>query len=45
MVGVDFVHFLFLLLLAGAMIRVFELKFKDSDNALGSTARALAVIY
>lgn len=39
------VNILLWLLLWGAIIRVFELKFKDSDNALGSTARALAVIY
>lgn len=45
MVGIDAGHFLVMLLLVGAAIRVFELKFKDSDNFLGSAARALTVIY
>jgi hypothetical protein len=36
---------LFWLLLWGALIRVFELRFHDSDGALGSAARALAVVY
>jgi hypothetical protein len=36
---------LFWLLLWGALIRVFELRFHDSQNPLGSAARALAVVY
>lgn len=45
MIAIPLVAFLFNLILVGALLRVFELKFKDSDNALGSAARALAVIY
>jgi hypothetical protein len=45
MAGIDGFHILLWLLLWGALIRVVEIKFQDSDNALGSAARALAVIY
>ena len=45
MAAVSGLNVLFWLLLWGALIRTFELKFHDSDNALGKTARALNVIY
>jgi hypothetical protein len=45
MVTIPGLNILFWLLLWGAMIRTFELKFQDSDNAAGKAARALAVIY
>lgn len=45
MVTIPGLNILFWMLLWGALLRTIELKFKDSDNALGSTARALAVIY
>jgi len=38
-------HILFWMLLWGALLRTFEIKFHDSSNALGSAARALTVIY
>lgn len=45
MAGIAGVNILFWMLLWGALLRTIELKFKDSNNALGSAARALAVIY
>lgn len=45
MATISGVHVLLWLLLWGALIRVFELKFKDSDNLLGSAARTLTVVY
>lgn len=36
---------LFWMLFWGAAMRLYEMHFVDSDNALGSSARALAVIY
>ncbi len=39
------VNILFWMLLWGALIRTFELSFHDSNNPLGSAARALAVVY
>jgi len=39
------VNVLLWMLLWGALMRVFELRFHDSDNAAGKLARALAVIY
>lgn len=45
MVAVDGIHILFWMLLWGALLRTFELSFHDSSNVLGSTARALAVVY
>lgn len=39
------VNILLWLLLWGALIRTYELHFHDSNNALGSLARALTVIY
>lgn len=45
MAAVSGFHILLWVLLWGALIRTFELKFKDSDNILGSTARALAVAW
>lgn len=45
MLAVSGVHVLLWLLLWGALLRTFEVKFHDSDNPLGSAARALAVIY
>lgn len=45
MIAVDGLHILFWMLLWGALIRTYELSFHDSNNLLGSGARALAVIY
>ena len=45
MAAVSGFNILLWLLLWGALIRVFELRFHDSDNLLGSAARALTVIY
>lgn len=45
MVAVSGLNILFWMLLWGALIRTFELSFHDSSNVLGSSARALAVIY
>lgn len=45
MATVSGLNVLFWLLLWGAALRVFELKFHDSDSFAGKTARALAVIY
>lgn len=45
MVAVAGLNILFWMLLWGALIRTFELSFHDSNNVLGSSARALAVIY
>lgn len=39
------VNILLWVLLWGALIRTFEIKFKDSDNALGSVARTLTVVW
>lgn len=38
-------HVLLWMLLWGALIRTFELRFHDSQGPLGSAARALTVIY
>jgi hypothetical protein len=38
-------NILFWLLLWGAAMRIFEIKFTDGDNVLGSAARALQVVY
>lgn len=45
MIAVAGVNVLFWMLLWGALIRTYELTFHDSNNLLGSGARALAVIY
>lgn len=45
MAAVSVVHFALQLILVGALFRFIELKFHDSDNALGSLARALNVVY
>jgi hypothetical protein len=45
MATVSGVNVLFWLLLWGALLRIFELRFHDADNPLGSIARALAVVY
>lgn len=45
MVAAAGLHILFWMLLWGALLRTFELSFHNSNNPLGSTARALAVIY
>lgn len=45
MAGIAGVNVLLWLLLWGALLRTFEIKFHDSDNPLGSLARALQVIY
>jgi hypothetical protein len=45
MAGIPIIHFALCLILVGAIFRVFEIKFKDSDNLLGSAARALTVVY
>lgn len=45
MATVSGLHILFWMLLWGSLIRVFELKFKDSNNVLGSAARTLAIAY
>lgn len=45
MAAVSGVHVLLWLLLWGALIRTYELHFHDSNNVLGSIARALTVIY
>lgn len=45
MASVSGFNILLWLLLWGALIRTFEIKFHDSDSLLGSAARALQVIY
>lgn len=45
MATVSGIHVLLWLLLWGALIRTFEIKFHDSNNVLGSAARALTVVY
>jgi hypothetical protein len=45
MAGISGLHVLLWLLLWGALLRTFEIKFHDSTSPLGSAARALAVIY
>ena len=45
MAAVSGIHILLWLLLWGALLRTFEMKFHDSDNMLGSAARALTVVY
>lgn len=45
MATVSGVNILFWMLLWGALLRVFELHYHDSDNVAGKAARALAVIY
>lgn len=45
MATVSGIHVLLWLLLWGALIRTFEIKYHDSNNIAGSAARALAVIY
>jgi hypothetical protein len=38
-------NILFWILLWGAAMRIYEIKFAASDNVLGSVARALSVVY
>lgn len=45
MAAISGVHVLLWMLLWGALLRIFEMKFHDSDNVLGSAARALTVVY
>jgi hypothetical protein len=45
MAGIGGINILLWLLLWGALLRTFEMKFSDSTSPLGSAARALAVIY
>ena len=45
MATISGVHILLWMLLWGALLRVFELHFHDSDGIAGSLARALAVVY
>jgi hypothetical protein len=44
-IAVAGLNILFWMLLWGALLRTFELSFHDSPSVLGSSARALAVIY
>jgi hypothetical protein len=45
MATISGIHILLWVLLWGALIRVYELKFQDSDNILGSIARVLTVVW
>jgi hypothetical protein len=45
MATVGGLNVLFWMLLWGALIRTFEIKFHDSQNVFGSAARALSVVY
>jgi len=45
MVTVSGLHIFLWMILWGALIRTIEIKFHDSNNALGSLARALQVVW
>lgn len=43
--GITVLHFLFLLLLVGGSLRVFQAAFSDRGGVLGAIAQASGVIY